>query len=191
MTARRGSPLKLRIELVPKRLWGRNLRSNYGLGKQRWDKFRHKLIESNGARCAICGNTKKKLHGHEVWDYREKKTVGTAVLLRVEIVCIDCHDIHHWARTTKLFQGGRITSERYGLLRKHYRKINRCRQADIDRHFLHSLRIWSRQSKKRWKIDWGDFELPIAEAKATREAWAARNPDHPLIRHSAHTTWTG
>jgi hypothetical protein len=176
--ARRGN-LKLRIELVPKPLWGRNLRSNDGLGKKRWDKLRHKLVESDGARCAICGNTEKKLNGHEVWDYREKKTVGTAALLRVEIVCVDCHDIHHWARTTRLFQACRIASERYGFLRKHFRKVNGCRQADFDRHFLHSMRVWSRQSKKRWKIDWGAFASPIAEANAARETWAGRNPGHP------------
>src|SRR5712691_8837412 len=85
--------LKLRIELIPRPLWERNLRLSDGLGKARWGKLRHKLIEKNGARCTICGKT-ERLHGHEVWAYREKSTVGTAMLLRVEIVCIDCHDIH-------------------------------------------------------------------------------------------------
>jgi hypothetical protein len=107
-----------------------------------------------------------------------EKTVGTAVLLRVEIVCIDCHDIYHWGRTTKLFQAGIISGDRYGFLRKHFRKVNGCRQQVFDDHFLSSARIWSRRSKKRWKIDWGDFEPAVAEAKAAREAWAARNPNH-------------
>lgn len=107
--------MKLRIELVPKPLWGRNLRSREGLGKARWDKFRQELIRSNGGRCAICGSG-DRLHGHEVWGYREKKTVGTAVLLAVEIVCMDCHDIHHWARTTQLFRAGIIKHGRYGAL---------------------------------------------------------------------------
>jgi hypothetical protein len=167
------SRLKLRIELVPRPLWEKNLRSSDGLGKARWDKFRHKLIESNGARCAICGSA-KRLHGHEVWEYREKKTVGTAVLLRVEIVCIDCHDIHHWGRTTKLFQAGTITSDRYGFLRKHFRKVNRCRQQVLDDHERRSVRVWLKRSKKRWKVDWSDFESAVADAKAAREAWAVR-----------------
>src|SRR5262249_953877 len=110
-----GAPrLKLRIELVPKRLWEQNLRS--ALGKARWDKLRRKVIETNGARCAICGST-KRLHGHEVWAYRETKALVTARLVRVEIVCIDCHDIHHWGRTTKLFEKGTIPRGRYLFLR--------------------------------------------------------------------------
>lgn len=169
--------LKLRIELVPKPLWEQNLRLSDGLGKARWDKLRRKLIETQGARCAICGGT-ERLHGHEVWEYREKKTVGTAALLRVEIVCIDCHDIHHWGRTTKLFQAGTIGGDRYGFLRKHFRKVNGCRQQVFDDHALRSARIWLKRSKKRWKVDWGAFDPVVAEAKAAREAWAARNPNH-------------
>ena len=67
--------LKLRIELIPKPLWEQNLRSSDGLGKFRWDKLRQTLIETNGARCAICGGT-KKLRGLGVsgeedrWDCR-------------------------------------------------------------------------------------------------------------------------
>ena len=170
--------LKLRIELVPKKLWEQNLRLKDGLGKYRWDKLRREIIEKNGPRCTVCGSTDRKLHGHEVWDYREKKTVGTAVLLRVEIVCIDCHDIHHWGRTTKLFQAGVISGERYGHLRKHFRSVNRCTQEVFDRHFLRNARVWMQRSKKRWKVDWGDFATVVADAKAARNAWAARNLDH-------------
>jgi hypothetical protein len=168
--------LKLRIELIPKPLWEQNLRLHDALGKGRWDTLRRKLIKTNGAQCAICGAT-ERLHGHEIWEYREKKTVGTALLLRVEIVCIDCHDIHHWGRTTKLFEAGVISRDRYGFLRKHFRKVNRCRQHVFDNHFIQSARVWSRRSKKRWKVDWGSYGPAIAEAKAGREAWAARNPD--------------
>jgi hypothetical protein len=183
VSTRARSHLKLRIELIPKPLWEVNLRSRDGLGKARWDKLRRKLIETNGTRCAICGSDGH--HGHEVWEYREKKTVGTAVLLRVEIVCIDCHDIHHWGRTTKLFQAGTITGDRYGFLRKHFRKVNGCRQQVFDDHALRSARVWLKRSKKRWKIDWGDFKPAVAEAKAAREAWAARNPDYPSVSEMA------
>jgi hypothetical protein len=163
--------MKLRIELVPKPLWGLNLRSSYGLGKARWDKLRHKLIETNGAHCKICGNT-EKLHGHEVWAYREKKTVGTAVLLRVEIICIDCHDIHHWARTVKLIQAGVVKHSRDMVLRKHFRKVNGCRQQDFDNYFRRSLRIWFKRSKKKWKLDWGVFWGQVEAAEAARESYA-------------------
>lgn len=81
--------MKLCIKLVPKPLFERTLRE--ALGKARWDKLRHQLIETNGGQCEICDST-EGLHGHEVWAYREKNGAETAVLLKVQIVCIDCHD---------------------------------------------------------------------------------------------------
>jgi hypothetical protein len=166
--------LKLKIELIPKPLWGKNLRRG-GLGKYRWDKLRRQLIDKDGARCIICGATDRKFHGHEVWDYREKKTVGTAALLNVKIVCIDCHDIHHWGRTIKLLQSGRISDKRYRHLRKHFRRTNRCAQDSFDKHILRETEVWLQRSKKKWKVDWGDFAPAVAKAKAAREAWKARN----------------
>jgi hypothetical protein len=153
--------------LVPKPLFERTLRES--LGKARWDKLRHNLVERNGAHCEICGN-EDRLHGHEVWEYRDKS--GTALLLKVQIICIDCHDIRHFARTTKLFHAGIISVGRYGTLRKHFRKVNGCRQREFDEHFLRALRIWARRSKKRWQIDWGEFRGQVEIAKAARTKWA-------------------
>jgi len=44
-------------------------------------------------RCTICGSP-EKLRGHEVWKYEEKKTVGRAILLRVDALCWTCHQHH-------------------------------------------------------------------------------------------------
>ncbi len=161
--------MKLRIQLVPKPLFERTLRE--ALGKARWDQLRHKLIETNGAHCEICGST-ERLHGHEVWMYREKNGSATAVLLKVQIICIDCHDIRHFARTAKLFQVGIITLGRYGVLRKRFRRVNGCRQREFDDHFHRSLRKWARRSTKRRTIDWGKFREQVKVAKAARVKWA-------------------
>jgi hypothetical protein len=165
-------PLKLRIELVPKPLFEHNLRGPLGLGKARWDKLRHSLMEVQGRRCVVCSSD-AKLHGHEVWKYTERPGISTALLLRVEIVCIDCHDIHHFARTTNLWRAGVITPERYNFLRRHFRKVNRCRQEQFDNHFLQSLRVWDRRSRRKWKVDWGPFQDQITAAGLAREKWAA------------------
>ena len=66
------SSLKLQIQLIPKPLSKRNLRSSEGLGKERWEKLRRQLIKERGACCEICGATGQRLDAHEVWDYREK-----------------------------------------------------------------------------------------------------------------------
>jgi hypothetical protein len=145
------------------------------LGKARWDKLRHALIETNGAHCEICGSG-ERLYGHEVWAYREKNGAATTVLLKVQIICIDCHDIRHFSRTTKLFRAGIIKPERYGALRKHFRKVNGCRQRDFDDHFVRELRTWASRSKRRWRIDWGGFHKQVETASAARTKWAQTHP---------------
>jgi hypothetical protein len=107
----------------------------------------------------------------------------------VEIVCIDCHDIHHWARTTKLFEDGTITAERYNQLRKRFRRVNRCCQTVFDAHFLWSMRVWMERSRKRWTVDWGDFSPEVAKAKAARGAWAARKYDVDVPGDDMQSRW--
>ena len=167
--------LELRIELIPKDLWDRNLRSDKFLGKARWDKLRRQFVNAAGDQCVICKST-SRLHGHEVWKYEETKRRATAVLVTVEIVCIDCHDIHHWARTVKLVESGVVSQHRFVALRKHFRKVNRCRQVDFNSHFLRSLRVWRRRSQRKWNIDWGSFKPHVEAAKAARENGLSRKP---------------
>lgn len=84
------SRLRLRIDLVPGRLWGVNLRSQTeGLGDYRWRKLRKQLVEACGGACMICDSS-QRLHGHEVWKYEERKTIGRATLPRVDVICWTC-----------------------------------------------------------------------------------------------------
>lgn len=160
--------LKLRLELVPEPLFSRNLRSeSEGIGKARWKKLRLQAIEACGGKCVICEGT-DKLHGHEVWKYSEKKTVGTATLVKLDAVCRTCHNISHWGNTARMIRAGLIKHETHLLFRRHFRRINRCRQADFDRHILSSFAQWRRRSKKKWKLDWGSFAPHVAEAVASR-----------------------
>lgn len=166
--------LKLRIELVPAPLWGINLRSNKtGLGKWRWTKLRRRALESCGGKCIICKSPIKP-QGHEVWEYRDRPRVCIAKLVRVEIVCQACHHINHWGRTNQLIWLGVISDEGRLALRKHFRTVNRCLQKDFDRHEKRSFARWKVQSEKKWKVDWGDFQPAITEAKMARRAWAER-----------------
>jgi hypothetical protein len=166
---------KLRLELVPERLWGINLRSNkVGIGQGRWKKVRLRAIEACGGKCVNCGAT-EKLHGHEVWKYDEKRTVGRATLVKVDAVCRTCHGVSHWGLTTILVADGRMQYETFLLLKRHFRKVNRCLQSDFDRHIKRSFAQHQRRSEKKWKVDWGSYAPLIAEAKAARALWRERN----------------
>jgi hypothetical protein len=162
------SRLKLQVDMVPGPLWGMNLRSEtHGIGKHRWKKVRKQAIEACGAKCAICGSS-QKLHGHEVWEYEEKRTVGRATLLRVDVICWTCHNITHWGNTVRLIVFGAISHEGHMVLRKHFRRVNRCKQIDFERHARQRLAIWKRRSRLRWKVDWGPYQAAVAEAKQAR-----------------------
>jgi hypothetical protein len=168
------SRFKLKLDLVPGPLWGVNLRSPiHGLGKGRWTTFRKRLVATSDGNCVICGSS-EKLHGHEVWRYEEKKRVGKATLERVEIICWTCHNIAHWGKTVQLYARGVISHEGFMVLRRHFRRLNRCRQVDFDRHSRRALAIWKRRSKLRWRVDWGPFASAVAQAKAARAAWRER-----------------
>lgn len=165
---------RLTIELVPQPLWGINLRSREGLGPWRWKKFRRSLINERGDQCEIC-RSRKKLHGHEIWEYQERKRVGTAKLKSVEITCQNCHDIHHWGRTKALIDAGIVDEKRHNELKRHFRKVNRCTQRKFDVHAKLALHVWRERSLKRWKVDWAIFRNAVAEAEAARKLWWARH----------------
>jgi hypothetical protein len=99
----------LRIELVPERLWGQNLRSNQvGLGPYRWLAL-SRAVRAELGRCSICGG-KKRLQGHEVWKFGEKPRSGVATLIKVNAICTVCHSIQHWGRKRTNVYGGRTAS---------------------------------------------------------------------------------
>jgi hypothetical protein len=171
--------LKLRLELVPKPLYGRNLRSDIeGIGRARWKRLRLQTIDVCGGKCVICGAT-DKLHGHEVWKYEEKKTVGTATLVKLDVVCRTCHNISHWGNTLLMINAGLMKHETHLLFRRHFRRINRCRQADFDRHVLSSFSEWRRRSKKKWKVDWGTF-TPLVEEAVTYRVLKRKRMQHAV-----------
>ena len=59
---------------------------------------------------AICGSV-APLQGHEVWDYAETETTGTATLRGVNFVWQDCSSIHHFGRFQQLLAEGVITRQ--------------------------------------------------------------------------------
>ncbi|SDP49756.1 hypothetical protein [Afipia sp. GAS231] len=158
----------LRIELVPETLWGQNLRSNQvGLGPYRWLAL-SRAVRAELGRCSICGST-KRLQGHEVWKFREEPRSSVATLVKVNAICTICHSIQHWGRTKMLIAGGLMSVADGRRLIRHFMKINRCARAAFDRHEKRVTDEWLVRSKKRWKIDWGQFKPAVEEAAAARE----------------------
>jgi hypothetical protein len=171
---------KLHIDLVPQPLWGKNLRSNEGLGKYRWQKLRQSILDQRGPSCAICASEAKP-HGHETWTYVEKRSTGIARLVGVEIVCGDCHAVHHWGRTNMVLLGIPGGASELNRLIRHACTVNKWKKRTFQEHAENEWTIWKRRSALQWKIDWGQYGEVVSNAKAqraersTRIASAGRN----------------
>jgi hypothetical protein len=148
-------------------LWGVNLRAKNALGKHRWRKLRATILEQLGPTCAICGRTESS-HGHEVWEYTEKRRLSIAKLLRIEIICGECHAVHHWGLTSNLFLQGSITPDSFRDLIRHACKVNSCKPKEFKKHIGETNVVSSRRSDLRWRVDWGEFKEMVSDAKAAR-----------------------
>jgi hypothetical protein len=167
---------RLQFALVPQPLHFLNLRAPDRMGKQRWSTFRRNLIKAGQNHCAVCGRG-EKLFAHEVWEYIDRGCV--AKLLRIDLVCQKCHDVMHWGSTTRLAAEGKFKPGSIAALKKHFRTVNKCRQADFDRSLARHEAIWRKRSLKKWRVDWGQFESEINKAETGRQAWAALNLPSP------------
>lgn len=169
---------KLRIELVPRSLWGVNLRSKeHGLGEYGWQKLRTRLLDELGAHCVICESCERP-HAHEIWKYEEGKGAGLALLVGVEIICARCHSIHHWGKTKQLVDEGKMDRSRLNDLIEHFCAVNNCTREEFERHSLWAFAEFQRRNKKKWRSDFGAYSADVQLAKADREV--ANIPDIKL-----------
>jgi hypothetical protein len=145
--------LRLKIELIPRPLWGQNMRAEKFMGVTQWRKLRATLLEKAKPGCAICDSQKGSLQGHEEWDYVEGKSSGIAVLKRINLVCQDCHSIHHIGRTHRLLMAGVITKATWDRLIEHFLHVNNCDMAMWEQHGREAKSNWDRRSKLTWTID--------------------------------------
>ena len=161
MTKRPSKPLKreprtklrLKMELVPKPLWNQNLRTK--LGKKGWSSLRNSVATQRRKRgCSICGSL-APLQGHEVWDYVETETTGTATLRGIRFICQDCSSIHHFGRFQGLLAAGVITSQEYERVIRHALQVNDCDMATWEQHGREALEAYRRRSKLSWTVDYG------------------------------------
>jgi hypothetical protein len=133
-------------------------------------------IAERGKSCAICGSDDQP-HDHEIWKYEEKRRTGIARLTGIEIICRDCHAIHHWGVTTRLLLEGAITSDEIRRLIRHACTINGCKPREFKRRADEATMVWERRSKLRWKLDWGGYTDAVRRAEAARKLRRARLTD--------------
>jgi hypothetical protein len=132
---------KLEVRMIPKPLWGRNVRSE--IRKSKWDRIRKKVYKKARYKCEVCG-TKGRLHGHEVWQYNERRRIQK--LVDIIALCWRCHEAVHYGYAQSRGNGGRA----FG----HLQDINRWGRRKTRRHIDNAFADYRRRSKlKDWKLD--------------------------------------
>ena len=139
--------LKLKIEPIPSQNWGISLAKL--LPKEVWDSLRREVYELSGYICSICGEEDKRLHCHERWVYNDKRRVQK--LAALECICVDCHDVKHWGRTSIV-----KPSEVVRLL-LHFCTVNSSTKEEFEAHLKKVNAQVRRRSKLKYKVNFGKF----------------------------------
>ena len=134
-------------ELVPRPLWGVNLRKY--LTAAEW-KDCQRVSRLVGPGCQECGDMDSALHCHERWSIERDLDSKTAIqsLSALVAICADCHAIHHFGRTSQVESATRIKD-----LRAHWCSTNNVTDNDIEAHLADAGRQWKIDSTLSWQID--------------------------------------
>jgi hypothetical protein len=154
--AMRDGVLKLEVELVPSTVWYSSLYRL--LPREAWNSIRNGIIEQNGRKCQICGETEGKMNLHEMWKYDDKKHVQR--LEGFVLLCTMCHHVKHIGLAGVLASEGKLD---YNEVIGHFCKVNKCKPEDFDDHRSLAFEIWRKRSQHQWKQDFGKYEELIKE----------------------------
>lgn len=156
--------VRLRVELVPKTSWYRDLGEL--VDEATWDRISRQAARQAGDRCEICGGRGPRGHPvecHEVWRYDDR--VRVQALVRIVALCPDCHTVEHMGFAN--MHGGGTAA------RAHLARVNGWTLVQTDAHIATAFRVWAQRNQGPWILDLEGLRpyLPVAEyARVARRA---------------------
>ncbi len=138
--------MRLEIQPLPKSTW--NISLSHKLPKEEWDYLRHECYKSADYKCEICGAKDTTLFAHEVWSFDDKKLIQR--LTRLECCCIKCSDVHHFGRSSIVYDLPRIEE-----LIRHWCRVNKLTFADFMRHRDEMNALSIRRANKKYIVKAG------------------------------------
>ena len=151
--------MKLEIELVPEKSWGKSLARL--LPKKDLDILRKKTYRRYNWTCQICGSYGVRVNCHEKWEYDHK--LKRQILVGLVCLCDDCHNIKHWGRTIQLYHEGKLTSGDIDHLREHFCRVNKCTEEDMIEHIVEAGDKNMKRGHSRYKIDFSKLKSIMEE----------------------------
>ena len=143
--------MKLIPELVPETAWNQSLAKL--LPRNIWNSIRKDIIERNGMKCQICGETEGTMNLHEIWEYDDVKYIQK--LDGFILLCRMCHHVKHFGLAGILAREGKLD---FNEVMKHFCRVNNCSEKDFKKQVNEAFEIWRRRSEHNWKQDFGKYE---------------------------------
>jgi hypothetical protein len=137
---------KLSIELVPRALWGKNLRSSIARGD--WDKCKAFAKEQSGSVCQLCGGVGSRypIDCHERWEYDvDERGRHLQRLVGLIALCPPCHQATHYGRASALGHGDVAEAT---LMR-----VNDWTSEQVAAHINEAVALWDRRNGHEWLQD--------------------------------------
>lgn len=143
--------MKLTTELVPSTVWYSSLYRL--LPGEVWNNIRNGIIEENGRKCQICGETEGRMNLHEIWRYDDRNHMQK--LEGFILLCEMCHHVKHLGLAGILAGEGKLD---YNDVIKHFCRVNECKPKDFNSHEKLAFEVWSKRSQHPWKQDFGKYK---------------------------------
>lgn len=146
------SNLKLQIEVIPRPLFGKNLRAY--VKQSMWDKIRKKVYADNDYRCVICiarrgeGDV-TRLFCHEQWEYDDKN--HTQRLIGFACTCFMCNLVNHIGFAS-INPTVRVPMKD---VIAHFCQVNNCGLEDFEVHHKEVFAQWRTRNEHEWTQDLG------------------------------------
>jgi len=150
---------ELTIEMLPKVVHGKNVRSM--MGRTKWDRIRNYIYKKHGMACVCCGGRgssiqrgKKWVEAHEQWSFDE--STRTMTLTDILCLCPDCHLTQHtgFARKKGWFE----------QVMKHYIKVKGCTPSQATKDYFNAQSQAQHRDSIDWKIDISLAEKILSQA---------------------------
>jgi hypothetical protein len=177
------SEYKLSISMVPRALWGENLRKHLTRGN--WNKLRA-IQFARAPNCEFCGSNPigAARHVHEEWVYDMDASMAHLVGLRT--ICRMCHFAQHPGFVRAMVAKGQFTPAIFDKIRRHFCNVNRCKQKDYRRHCEQAQFKYGDQARVAvWTINFGPYASLVGIGARPSSSITSRTP---MQSHASLTT---
>jgi hypothetical protein len=151
----------LKINLVPRSCWFRNLR--HIVPYEKWREIRRLILDAAGQVCETCSRRGRKVECHEIFKYDD--ATQTQVLVGLQALCYDCHKVKHFGMGTAKDNAQSVLA--------HLCEVNGWSLEAAISHKRKQFRIWRERSELEWKMDFSFLKRHF-NTRVKRETAAQR-----------------